>query len=178
MACQAHDSADMMLKAAHVGMVVHLVVRRICLTELLHKNMQRKEAEHCQEVDQVITGQERQGRNCKGKTRQLMCIACLDVKALKHMELQLTKLQVQVQKVKQCEGKRRYIGEDGGQQPRNMNELKHAILRGAHVVLSTINSCWNTLPEEVFGRTNPCTFFCVLISEATQCTEVEALLCL
>lgn len=172
--------ADMMLKAVRVGQdnMVHRDVRGICLTELLQKNIQREEAEHCRELDQVIAGLERQIRNCEEKKRQQMSSAYPDAKTLRRLEFQLGELQAQIQKAKESKGKRRHFGEGGGRQPRNINERKLAILRGAHVVLSTINSCRSRLLEVAFGRTSPCTFSCVLVDEATQCTEVEALLCL
>lgn len=170
--------SDMMLKAVRIGQdnMVHADVRGICLTDLVNKNIQRDEAELSREADQAIAGLEKELRHWQDKKQQLASSTCPDARALRRAEFQLGDLQLRLQRAK--ESKRRHFRGGGGRQSRSVYERKLTILRGAHVVLSTLNSCRSRLLEEAFGRTSPYSFSCVLVDEATQCTEVEALLCL
>lgn len=169
--------AEQVLKVVRIGQnsMVHPEVRGICLDELLQKNIQKDEIERCREYDQTISALEIEVKRCADKKYQLERSACQDVRAFRRLEFQITHLQSQIQQAKE---KKKLITDSNARQFRNANERKLVILRNAHVILSTLNSCRSRLMEEAFGRNSSHNFSCVLLDEATQCTEVEALLSL
>ncbi|KAL1431374.1 hypothetical protein MTO96_014226 [Rhipicephalus appendiculatus] len=169
--------AEQVLKVVRVGQTnkVHPEVRGICLEELLQKNIQKDENERCRELDQIICALEREMKQCADKMRQLERSAVRDVRASRRLEFQMNHLRAQIQQAKE---KKKLVTDSGARQFRNVNDRNLLILRNAHVILSTLNSCRSRLMEEAFGRSSSHNFSCVLLDEATQCTEVEALLSL
>lgn len=168
--------SEQVLKVVRIGQdnMVHPEVRGICLEELLQKNIQKEGNERVREFQQSITYLELEMKKCAGKKAELMRCPCPDEKSVRRLEFEANHLKAQIQQTK--EKKRAF--ENAGRQCRSIPERKLAILRGAHVVLSTLNSCRSRLMEEAFGRNSGRTFSCILVDEATQCTEVESLLCL
>ncbi|XP_065308823.1 uncharacterized protein [Dermacentor albipictus] len=167
--------AEQVLKVVRIGQnsMVHAEVRGICLDELLQKNIQKDEIERCKEYDQTICALEIEVKRCTDKKCQLEKSACQDVRAFRRLEFQITHLRSQIQQAKE---KKKLITDSHSRQFRNVNDKKLVILRNAHVILSTLNSCRSRLMEEAFGCNSSHNFSCVLLDEATQCTEVEALL--
>lgn len=168
---------EQVLKVVRVGQTnkVHPEVRGICLEELLQKNIQKDENERCRECDMTICALETEMKQCADKKHQLDRSASRDVRASRRLEFQINHLRAQIQQAKE---KKKLITDSNARQFRNVNDRNLLILRNAHVILSTLNSCRSRLMEEAFGRNSSHNFSCVLLDEATQCTEVEALLSL
>lgn len=168
--------SEQMLKVVRIGQdsMVHPDVRGIRLEELLQKNIQKEGTERVKELERSIIYLELEMKKCAEKKAELMRCSCPDERSLRRLDFEADHLRSQLQQTK--EKKRAF--QSGGRQSRSILERKLAILRGAHVVLSTLNSCRSRLMEEAFGRNSARTFSCVLVDEATQCTEAELLLCL
>ncbi|KAH6935523.1 hypothetical protein HPB50_006593 [Hyalomma asiaticum] len=167
--------AEQVLKVVRIGQTskVHPEVRGICLEELCQKNIQKDENERCREYDQTIAALAIEVRQCTEKKHRLERSVNCDAKACRRLEFQISHLQAQIQEAK---AKKKLITDNSVRHSRIDRNL--LILRNAHVILSTLNSCRSRLMEEAFGRNSPHNFSCVLLDEATQCTEVEALLSL
>lgn len=168
--------AEQVLKVVRVGQTnkVHQEVRGICLEELVQKNIQKEENERCREYDLIICALEKDMKQCVDKVRQLEGSATRDVKASRRLEFQMNHLRAQIQQTK--EARKKFTTDSSARQFRKFNDRHLLILRNAHVILSTLNSCRSRLMEEAFGRMSSHKFSCVLLDEATQCTEAEALL--
>ncbi|XP_077517748.1 uncharacterized protein LOC144128305 [Amblyomma americanum] len=167
---------EQILKVVRIGQdrMVHSEVRGICLDELLQKNIQKEENERINELQQTINFLELEMKKCAQKKTELMRHSDTDNKILRRLEFETNHLKAQLLQTRE----KKKIIETTGRLGRSINERKLAILRGAHVVLSTLNSCRSRLMEEAFGHSSGYSFSCVIVDEATQCTEVEALLCL
>ncbi|RWS09267.1 uncharacterized protein B4U79_14013 [Dinothrombium tinctorium] len=61
-------------------------------------------------------------------------------------------------------------------QYKDRNRTRYELLRKSDIVLSTLNSCRQTILEQVFNSPNSTNFNCVIVDEASQCTEPEILM--
>ncbi|CAN8012105.1 unnamed protein product [Ixodes pacificus] len=157
------------LKLVRVGQekMIHPEVRGIVLEELVKKNIQSEKRERLQDYDREIESKrKRLARLRKDMTKSG------DVKLLHRLEFETKHLEADILRL--SEEKRKCLQGFS----RQSYEMKLKILRKANVVLSTLNSCRSRLLEEAFGRASRQCFSTVIVDEATQCTEVETLLCL
>ncbi|KAG0413391.1 hypothetical protein HPB47_009475 [Ixodes persulcatus] len=157
------------LKLVRVGQekMIHPEVRGIVLEELVKKNIQSEKRDRLQDYDREIESKrKRLARLRRDLTKSG------DVKLLHRLEFETKHLEADILRL--SEEKRKCLQGFS----RQSYEMKLKILRKANVVLSTLNSCRSRLLEEAFGRASPQCFSSVIVDEATQCTEVETLLCL
>ncbi|EEC12930.1 splicing endonuclease positive effector sen1, putative [Ixodes scapularis] len=157
------------LKLVRVGQdkMIHPEVRGIVLEELVKKNIQSEKRDRLQDYDREIESR----RKRLARLRRDMTKSG-DVKLLHRLEFETKHLEADILRL--SEEKRKCLQGFS----RQSYEMKLKILRKANVVLSTLNSCRSRLLEEAFGRASPQCFSSVIVDEATQCTEVETLLCL
>ena len=116
-------------------------------------------------------------------------IAALDVQISNHRRLghnhMINSTEMEMERLNQEMQRLRFEQESssknsaGGTEERRgrMERLKRDILRGMDVVMATLNSCRSGILLEIFGGRNSNTCFnCVIIDEASQCSEPEVLM--
>lgn len=176
---QARDGVhvDSLLKVVRVGQehMIHQDVRGIWLEELVQKNIQKEMREKAQDFDQEISMKQAHVKHCMEKIKCIASSSYPDWKAQRRLEFEVQHLNTEILRI--TEKKKAFLDELV-KHSRNYYGRKVVLLQRAHIVLSTINSSRGRLLEEAFGRNSQHSFTCVIVDEATQCTEVELLLSL
>lgn len=148
---------------------IHPSVRKFCLDELVDSNVKNRKNELEKQHQSKITSLEEMAAE---KDRQ---IADLRARNEKEKANQCSAEMYQIfRDIKLAKSELGRTDEGGGGEKK---ALKIDILRKADVILSTLNSCRNSLLEILSStERDPIKFNCVIIDEASQCCEPEVLM--
>uniref|UniRef100_T1L4Q6 FHA domain-containing protein n=2 Tax=Tetranychus urticae TaxID=32264 RepID=T1L4Q6_TETUR len=161
------------LRCVRVGMPnqMHPSVRKMSLDELVTENISRQKSDHQRGIQEKIDNLERDVA-CKdrlvadyrAKNDKNNVDRCLSEMFICNREIEFLRKELK----------------NNNEQMNDINKkksLRADILKKADVVLSTLNSCRQSLLEGLYlTDRDPCQFNCVIIDEASQCCEPEILM--